>query len=197
MLFGYSDLFFRRIRDWALVAIVLLVLGASGVVPVAVVFVPFVVPFAFLETAYLFWYTVFARRHAEYLERSINARFGHDVLVAHRLEAAYFYPPDKPKVAAFSLGDPAGMMSAATLGYTGGAALLWIAGMVGLVGWVADQDPGGFVALLPPAALTWTAVIAGYLVWASLARRDERRLLAELERSYPSGGARGPGPTSD
>ena len=194
MLFGYSDLFFRRIRDWALVAIALLVLGTSGIVPVAVVLVPFVVPFAFLETGYLFYYTVFARRHAEYLERAINARFGHDVLVAHRLEAAYFYPPDAPKIAAFSFGNPTGMMSVATLGYAAGAGLLWITGMFGLVAWVGDQAPGGIVAVLPAAGVVWTIAIAGYLVWFFATRHDERQLLAELERSYPRG--RSDAPTS-
>ena len=192
MLFGYSDLFFRRIRDWALVAIVLLVLGTSGIAPVAVVLVPFVVPFAFLETGYLFYYTVFARRHAEYLERAINTRFEHDVLVAHRLEAAYFYPPDAPKIAAFSFGNPTGMMSVATLGYAAGAGLLWVAGMFGLVAWVGDQGSGGFVAALPAAGIIWTVAIAGYLVWVFAARHDERRLVAELERAYPRERVDGP-----
>jgi len=192
MLFGYSDLFFKRIRDWALVVIALLVLGGSGIAPMAIVLVPFVVPFAFLETAYLFYYTVFARRHAEYLERAVNSRFGHDVLVAHRLEAAYFYPPDAPKIAAFSFGNPSGMMSVATLGYSAGAGLLWIAGMFGTVSWVGDQGDGGVVRALPGVAVVWTLAIAGYLVWASIARRDERRLLAELERAYPDGRTDGP-----
>ena len=31
-------------------------------------------------------------------------------------------------------------------------------------------------------AVVWTVAIAGYLVWAFLARRDERRLLDELDR---------------
>jgi hypothetical protein len=47
---------------------------------------------------------VFARRHAEFLERTINARLGRDVLAAHRLEAAYFYEPDAPKLSFLSSG---------------------------------------------------------------------------------------------
>jgi hypothetical protein len=184
MLYGYSDLFFRRIRDWAIVTLVLLVVGSTGLAPAAVVPVPFLVPFAFLETAYLFSYTVFARRHAEAIERTLNAHFGRDVLVAHRLEAAYFYEPDAPKIAAFSLARPLGTMSVATLAYTAGAALLWAAGMLGLVSFVAEER-GGLLELAVPGALVWTVAIAGYLVWSSLARRDEERLLAELERSYP------------
>ena len=34
------------------------------------------------------------------------------------------------------------------------------------------------------AQLLWTLAIAGHLVYAFLSRRDERRLIAELDRSY-------------
>lgn len=174
MLYGYSDLFFRRIRDWALVAIGLLVLAIGDVVPDAVILIPFVVPFAFLETAYLFWYTVFARRYAERLERRLNELASAEVLIAHRLEAAYFHPPDAPRVAAFSFGNPLGMMSMATVGYTVGAGLLWIAGLAGAM----ERTPVAVVI----AAIAWTLGIAVYLVWSSLARRDEARLVRELDR---------------
>jgi hypothetical protein len=188
MLFGYSSLFFATIRSWALVCIGLLVLGWSGVLPAAVVPVPFLVPFAFLETGYLFWYTVFARRHAERLEEAINDRLGRDLLVAHRLEAAYFYPPDAPKIAALSLGNPLGFMSAMTAGYTIGAGLLWAAGLVSTTAYVSTLGggifEGGLVGLVVPAAILWTAVIAAYLVWASLRRADEERLLVALDAAY-------------
>jgi len=180
MLYGYSALFFARIRDWAVVTIALLVIGSTNVAPAAIAFVPFLVPFAFLETGYLFFYTVFARRYAERLERRINGHFGDDVLIAHRLEAAYFYPPDGPKVAALSFGNLAGFVSASTIGYTVGAGLLWIAGFAGLVAFADGQT--GLAPLLVPAALVWAAAIAGYLVWTFLTRHDERRLMHELDR---------------
>jgi len=193
MLFGYSERFFERIRTWTVVTLALLVLGSTEIAPAAIIAVPFLVPFAFLETGYLFFYTVFARRHAEYLERSINARFGREVLVAHRLEAAYFYPPDAPKIAALSLGRPLGMMSVMTIGYTAGAAMLWLAGMIGLADWVGrvhdvffTWPPPWLVDVIVPAALAWTVVIAAYLVWSFLTGHDEARLLAELDASYPS-----------
>ena len=133
MLFGYSERFFERIRTYLLITLALLVIAGAGVFRDAIAIVPFLVPFAFLETGYLFYYTVFARRHAEYLERAINARLGRDVLVAHRLEAAYFYPPDAPKIAGISKGNPGGMMSGVTIGYAAGAALLWLAGVRGML----------------------------------------------------------------
>jgi hypothetical protein len=189
MLFGYSERFFERIRTYLLVILALLVVGGSGFFPGAVIAVPFLVPFAFLETGYLFYYTVFARRHAEYLERAINARLGRDVLVAHRLEAAYFYPPDRPKIAALSLGNPLGMMSAMTLGYTGGAFLLWVAGMLGTLSVLVPAEGAAIlgvdaVSLVVAVQLVWTVAIAGHLVYVFLSRRDEKPLLAELDRSY-------------
>ena len=56
-------------------------------------------------------------------------------------------------------------------------------------------DDGGFTVLPPglgtvivAAQLLWTAAIAGHLVYAFLSRRDEKPLLAALDRSYgPTG----------
>jgi hypothetical protein len=188
MLFGYSERFFERIRTYLVITLALLVIGGANIFPEAVIAVPFLVPFAFLETGYLFFHTVFARRHAEYLERTINERLGRDVLVANRLEAAYYYPPDAPKIAGFSLGNPLGMMSAMTIGYTVGAGLLWLVGLQASVGLAQE---GTFVLLgvdasllVIVAQLLWTLAIAGHLVYAFASRRDERRLIAELDRSY-------------
>ena len=177
MLFGYSERFFERIRTYLVITLALLVIAGAGIFREGIAIVPFLVPFAFLETGYLFYYTVFARRHAEYLERAINARLGRDVLVAHRLEAAYFYPPDAPKIAGISAGNPGGMMSGVTIGYTVGAVLLWLAGMRGML----DLDHR---ELLMSAAVVWTGAIAVYLVMTFLTRHDERRLLAELDAAY-------------
>lgn len=200
MLFGYSERFFERIRTYLVVILALLVVSGSGFFPGAVIAVPFLVPFAFLETGYLFFYTVFARRHAEYLERAINERLGRDVLVAHRLEAAYFYPPDRPKIAGLSLGNPLGMMSAMTLGYTAGAFLLWFVGILGTVAVFAPEPRATLLgidagSLVLAVQLLWTVAIAGHLVYAFLSRRDEKPLLAELERSYRVAGLDGRGPT--
>jgi len=189
MLFGYSSLFFATIRNWTFLSIGLLVLGWSGVLPAAVVPVPFIVPFAFLETGYLFWYTVFARRHAERLEQAINERLGRDVLVAHRLEAAYFYPPDAPKIAALSSGNPLGFMGAMTIGYSAGAGLLWLAGLFSTNAFIEEASRSTFpadllVGLVVPAAIAWTLVIAGYLAWTFLRRPDEERFLAVLHDAY-------------
>lgn len=125
MLGAYSGLFFRQITIWGVISLLLLALsGLSTGAPVGVLLL-FVVPFAFLEAGYTFYYTVFARRHAEFLERTINARLGRDVLAAHQLEAAYFYEPDAPKLSFLSFGRLSGYGSVMTIGYSAAALLLW------------------------------------------------------------------------
>ncbi len=182
LLGAYSDRFFTHMRWYTAVVIALLVLGSTSVAPAAVVVVPFLVPFVFLEAGYLFYYTAFARRYAAAIERVLNAREGLPVLVAHRLEAAYFYPPDAPRISAFSLRRPLGMMSVATLGYTALAGIGWLAGLVGTIDWVGRQPPGDLLGLIVPGAVAWTIAVALYLVAYFLRAPDERRLVAELDR---------------
>ena len=181
MLYAYSALFFRQITVWAIVSIGLVALSAIST-PVVVAFVPFIVPFAFLEAGYYFYYTVFARRHAEFLERAINARSGSDLLVAHRLEAAYFYEPSAPKLAFLSFARVGGYGSAMTIGYSVGAILLWGAAMHRSLALVAG---GNLPPVVPLAASLWTLGVTLYLLWHFLGRRDEERLLAALRASYP------------
>lgn len=197
MLFEYSSLFFGHMRTYAIV--VLALLGASLVDPLGglVLIVPFLVPFVFLEASYLFWYTVFARRHAEWLERALAARLGGSLPAAHHLEAAYFYPPDAPKISAFSLARPLSHMSVATLGYSAAASLLWLAGLVLSLRWVGAQEGDSPMAdlllgLAVPVAVAWTVLVAGYLMWTWLRGEDEARLLAALDGAYPDGARPGP-----
>ena len=187
MLYGYSNLFFVHMRWYTIVAIGLLAASLWEPLGGAVLIVPFLVPFVFLEASYLFWYTVFARRHAEWVERALAARSGSGIPAAHRLEAAYFYAPDDPAISALDLRRPSSHMSAATLGYMGGAALLWISAMALGLDWLGRQvDASPVLGWVPALAVLWTAGIALYLVYVWLRRPDERRLLDELEAVYGS-----------
>jgi hypothetical protein len=182
MLGAYSGLFFRQITVWGVVSIVILALsGLSSGAPIGFL-LTFIVPFAFLEAGYTFYYTVFARRHAEFIEKSINARFSRAVLPAHRLEAAYFYPPDAPKLSFLSFARLSGYGSVMTIGYSVAALLLWGAGMEeGL----AQVAAGSLDPVLLWIAVAWTLGVTAFLLWHFLAKRDEQRLLVELKASYP------------
>ena len=186
MLVGYSRLFFMHMRVYTLATLAILVASLWEPLGGAVLIVPFLVPFVFLEASYLFWYTVFARRHAEWVERALAARIGTGVPAAHRLEAAFFYDPDDPAISALDLRRPTSHMSAATIGYSAGAGLIWIAAMVMGIDWINRQsDALALLPWVPALAVLWTAAIAGYLVWTWLRRPDERRLVKELESVYP------------
>lgn len=184
MQYAYSALFFRQITIWGIVAIGLLALSNLDQFERAIACVPFIVPFAFLEAGYLFYYTVFARQHAEFLERAINAQLGRAALVAHRLEAAYFNDPAAPKLAFFSFARPSSFTSAMTVGYSIGALVLWVSGIEGSLALAAD---GSIPPIVPALALLWTLGVTGYLLWHFLGRRDEERLLAELRAFYGDG----------
>jgi hypothetical protein len=162
----------------------LLILALSGLSAGAPIgfLLTFIVPFAFLEAGYTFYYTVFARRHAEFIEKSINARFGHTVLPAHLLESAYFYPPDAPKLSFLSFARLNGYGSVMTIGYSVAALLLWGAGMEEGLTQVAA---GSLDPVLLWVAVAWTLGVTAFLLWHFLAKRDERRLLVELKASYP------------
>jgi len=187
MLYGYSRLFFVHMRVYTLVAIGLLVASLWEPIGGAVLIVPFLVPFVFMEASYLFWHTVFARRHAEWVERALAARISSSIPAAHRLEAAYFYPPDDPTIAALDLRRPLSHMSAATLAYMGGAGLLWLTGLVLSLDWIGRQpDTHSLMGWVPTIAVVWTAAIALYLVYTWLRRPDEQRLIEELDVVYPA-----------
>ena len=182
MLGAYSGLFFRQITIWGVVSLVILALsGLSAGAPIGFL-LTFIVPFAFLEAGYTFYYTVFARRHAEFIEKSINARFSRAVLPAHRLEAAYFYPPDAPKLSFLSFARLNGYGSVMTIGYSVAALLLWGAGMEEGLTQVAA---GSLDPVLLWVAVAWTLGVTAFLLWHFLAKRDEKRLLVELKASYP------------
>ena len=187
MLFGYSNLFFVHMRVYTIVALALLAASLWEPLGGAVLIVPFLVPFVFLEASYLFWYTVFARRHAEWVERALARHTGSGIPAAHRLEAAYFYAPDDPAISALDLRRPSSHMSVATLGYMGGAGLLWVTALVLGLDWIGRQvDASPLLDWVPVLAVVWTAAIALYLVYVWLRRPDERRLIDELDAVYGS-----------
>lgn len=183
MLGAYSALFFTHMRVWALATIALLVASGWEPLSMSVLVVPFLVPFVFLEASYLFFYTAFARRHAAFLEAAIDRAVGRRVLPAHAIEAAYLYDPAAPKISALSLARPLGHMSVMTVGYSVGAAILWLAGLTLTVDRLAAAT--GLAALVVPGAVLWTAAVVAYLLWTWLARVDERRLEAALRAAYP------------
>ena len=189
MLFRYYELFYRFIGA-GLAAVGLLFIGAFWPPTQAgALLLPFVTIYVGFHAASLFSYVVFARTYAAALERRINREIGVDLLVAHRLEAAYFGAPGDPKLVAASLRRPFTMLAAETWHFTiAGAAVFAVGTLVGTRTVAQLGTPWSTFYL--PVVLGWAALNGAYLAWHFIGRRDQRALESILAEAYePSSAA--------
>jgi hypothetical protein len=99
---AYHRRFFADIRFTTIVSLGLLAAGMA-VDDRLFLAIPPVALLGACQTAFDASYLIFSRHYAARLERLIDAELGRDVLVAHRLEDAYLFPLDRPKVVTFTL----------------------------------------------------------------------------------------------
>jgi hypothetical protein len=183
MLYRYYELFFRFVGG-GLVAVGALFVGAFWTpTQAAALILPFVIVYVGFHAANLFSYVIFARTYAAALERRINRELGDEVLVAHRLEAAYFGAPGDPRFVAASLRRPLAMLAAETWHFTiAGAALFAVSALLGNAVAARLGDP--WSSLYLPVVVGWALVNGAYLAWYFVARRDQRALDAILAETY-------------
>lgn len=181
MLYRYYALFFR-FTNAGLVAVGLLFIGAFWPpTQAAALLLPFVILYVGFHASYLFSYVIFARTFAAALERRINRELGDELLVAHRLEEAYFGAPGDRRLVAIPLGRPLTFIGAETAHFTVAGAVLFVVGA--LLGNATVQrlgEPWSVIYL--PAVIGWAVLNGLYLASHFLGRRDQReveRLLAE------------------
>ncbi|HEX7225347.1 MAG TPA: hypothetical protein VF367_07195 [Candidatus Limnocylindria bacterium] len=183
MLYRYYELFYRFIGA-GLVAVGLLFVGAFWPPTQAgALLLPLVTIYVGFHAASLFSYVVFARTYAAAIERRINRELGADILVAHRLEAAYFGAPGDPKLVAASLRKPLTMLAAETWHFTIAGAALFAVGTMVANNTVQQLGPPWSTWYLP-VVLGWAALNGAYLVWHFVGRRDQRALEAILADAY-------------
>lgn len=185
MIFRYYELFFR-FTNGALVATAALFVAAF--VPqtqAAALILPFVILYVGFHASYLFSYVTFGRTYAAAIERRLNAALGDDLLVAHRLEEAYFGAPGDPRLVAASLRRPLTMLAAETWHFTiAGAGLFAVGVLLGNLTARRLGDP--WSTLYVPVVLAWAAINGAYLAWYFIGRRDQRAIEAILTEAYGS-----------
>lgn len=183
MLYRYYDLFFRFMTT-GLVALGVLFIGAFfGPTQAAGMLLPFVVIYVGFHAAHLFSYVIFARTYAAALERRINREIGADILVAHRLEAAYFGAPGDPRLVAASLRRPLTMLAAETWHFTlAGAGLFGVGTLLGHATVLRVGEPWSIMYV--PAVLGWALLNGAYLAWYFIDRRDQRAIERILADAY-------------
>ncbi len=183
MLYRYYELFYRFVFG-GLVAVGALFISAFWPPTQAgAMLLPFVILYVGFHAASLFSYVVFARTFASAIERRINRELGADILVAHRLEVAYFGAPGDPKLVAGSLRRPLTMLAAETWHFTiAGAALFTVSTLLGSATVQRLGSPWSDVYV--PVVLGWALLNGAYLAWYFVARRDQRAIEALLADAY-------------
>lgn len=188
MLYRYYELFYRFVSG-GLVAVGALFIGAFWPPTQAgAMLLPFVILYIGFHAASLFSYVVFARTFAAAIERRINRELGADILIAHRLEAAYFGGAGDPKLVAGSLRRPLTMLAAETWHFTvAGAALFTVATLLGSA--TVQRLGSPWSELYVPAVVGWALLNGAYLAWYFVGRRDQRAIQALLDEAYEPRGA--------
>lgn len=181
----YHERFFADIRFSAAAGIALLVLGWWAV-PEAFLLVPVTALLGATLTAFDASYLIFARQYAARLEGRVNRALGAEVLVAARMEDAYLFPLDRPKVVTAAFGPGFSWFGFMTLFLTGlGAALFGFGLALGLP--VLREHGGGWTAAY--LAVLGTALLSAFAVgvWWFPGGVGERRLRAVLDRHFETG----------
>jgi hypothetical protein len=183
MVYRYYALFYR-FTGAGLVAVGALFIGAFWTpTQAAALLLPFAILYVGFHAASLFSYVIFARTYAVALERRINRELGADLLVANRLEEAYFGAPGDPRFVAASLRRPLTMIAAETWHFTvAGAALFGVSALLGNA--VAGRVGEPWSTLYLPVVVAWAILNGAYLVWHFVVRRDQRALEAILSDAY-------------
>lgn len=183
MLYRYYELFFRFVAGGT-VAVGLLFIGSFWAPTQAgSLLLPLVILYVGFHASHLFSYVIFARTYAAALERRINRALGDELLVAHRLEEAYFGAPGDPRVVAASLRRPLTMLAAETWHFTiAGAALFAVSAMLGNATVQRLGEP--WSALYLPVVIGWAVLNGAYLAWHFIGRRDQQALERVLADVY-------------
>lgn len=183
MIFRYYELFFRFVAGGT-VAVGLLFIGSFWAPTQAgSLLLPFVILYVGFHASYLFSYVVFARTYAAALERRINRAVGAELLVAHRLEEAYFGAPGDPRLVAASLRRPLTMLAAETWHFTIVGAGLFVVSVV-LANATVQRVGEPWSTFYTPVVIGWALLNGAYLAWHFIGRRDQREVEAILEDAY-------------
>jgi hypothetical protein len=182
MLYGYYDQFYRFLNIHLVSLFALTAVGLWGVERI-VLLLPFYVVFIGFHASYLYSYVILARTYATAIERRINTHLGGPYLVAHELEAAYIFPVSRRRFVAFSPATPGSFLSAETVMFSSGGALLFGVFAVWATRHAIDADRL-WGTLYVVTLIVWSVGTLGYLTWYHLRSNYEQRLRTILTARY-------------
>ena len=143
--------------------------------PLSLALVPLLVITAGTQSCFYLHFVDFARLHARHLEKQLNQALGRDTWVGSRIEEAYFYPIDAPKIGGFVPSAPLRFFSFFTLHWV----LLWL-GLAGFALWRLLPAMGACGQAYLLGVALWGGLNLVYLVWFFACRQDFRKTLDRL-----------------
>jgi hypothetical protein len=179
----YHSRFFTDIR-YSVTAGLALFVAAAALDGRLLALIPLVALIGAAQTAFDASYLIFSRQYATRLERWLNQERGTAVLVANRLEDAYLFPLDKPKVVTLAWGAGFTWFGFMTAFYTVIGASVYTVGLIGGAREIAASSRlMAVVYLLTMGAITLTTFGVGW--WWFLGGVGERRLRQILDEAFP------------
>lgn len=179
----YHARFFADVRYSVTVSVGLFV-AAAALDGRLLALIPVVALIGAAQTAFDASYLIFSRQYATRLERWLNQELGTGVLVANRLEDAYLFPLDKPKVVTLAWGSGFTWFGFMTAFYTVIGALVFAVGLVGGAQAIASSNRlVSVVYLLTMIVVTLITLGVGW--WWFPGGVGERRLRQILDETFP------------
>ncbi|MBA2339047.1 MAG: hypothetical protein H0V88_01515 [Pyrinomonadaceae bacterium] len=185
MLYKYSELFYKLIVLGVIVIILMAAASMTDTFRAIALIIPFFTIYLGVQSAYFLSYVVFARVYATGIEKRINRIAGDEMLIAHRLEAAFLYPLNGAQFA----GVPA-RLGQSFIGFI--TIHFWLTGavVIALASYRAWQLLHALTLEFPPlrfyfpALIMWSLLHLIYLAWYFGARRDERAIETIVREAY-------------
>lgn len=179
----YHARFFADVR-YSVTACLGLFVVAAAVDGRLMALIPVVALIGAAQTAFDASYLIFSRQYATRLERWLNHELGTEVLVANRLEDAYLFPLDKPKVVTLAWGGDFSWFGFMTAFYTVIGASVYTVGLVGGAAAIASSSRLlGVSYLLAMGLITLVTLAVGW--WWFPGGVGERRLRQILDEAFP------------
>jgi len=179
----YHARFFADVR-YSVTASLGLFVAAAALDGRLLALIPVVALIGAAQTAFDASYLIFSRQYATRLERWLNRELGTGVLVANRLEDAYLFPLDKPKVVTLAWGSGFTWFGFMTAFYTVIGASVFVVGLVGGAQAIASSNRLVSVAyLLTMVVITLITLGVGW--WWFPGGVGERRLRQILDETFP------------
>lgn len=185
MHYKYSDLFYKLIVVSLLTIIAMTMASMTDALRATVFMIPFFTIYVGVQSAYFLTYTNFARVYATGIEKRLNESLQSDILIGHRIEAAFLFPLAGPQLAGVTARLGQTFIGFITIHF-------WILGaaIIALSAYRSWQLLPDIERDFPPAGYylwalaAWSLLHLVYLIWYFGGRRYDRAIMDIVREAY-------------